>query len=125
MVMAFACSPFSAEWRRFSIAAQLPPKRLSRLFAFQIGLPLAERRQPVHAGAVNEGPLRRRDVFGLPGPGLLRGVLQGAPVGEGELPGERTELVHGVEMGGRLLVRLAAGEERDSRDGARHAGLEQ
>ena len=82
--------------RRLFIAAQNAAKRLSRLFAFQIGLPLAERRQPVHAGAMNEGALRRRDVFGLPGPGLLRGVLQGAPVGEGEFPGERGELVHGV-----------------------------
>src|SRR6478735_11305948 len=99
MVMAFACSPFSAEWRRFSIAAQLPPKRLSRLFAFQIGLPLAKRGEPVHAGTVNEGALRCRDVFGLSPPGLLRGMLERTAVGEGELPGQGAELVHGIAMG--------------------------
>ena len=37
----------------------------------------------------------------------------------------RAELVHGVEMGGRLLVRLAAGEERDARHRARYAGLQE
>src|SRR3954453_6248781 len=96
--MAFACSPFSAEWRRSCIAAQLPPKRLSRLFSFQILLPLAEPREPVHAGAVRKGALRRRDILGLAGPCLLRRRLQGAAVGEGQLPGKRTELVHGIEM---------------------------
>src|SRR3954452_5960978 len=122
MVMAFACDPFSAEWRRLCIAAQLPPKRLSRLFAFQVGPPLAERRQTVHPGAVDEGALGGGHVFGLSGPGLLGGMLQGTAVRESELPGERAQLVHGVEVGGRLLVGLAAGEERDPRDGTRHAG---
>src|SRR5690242_9841832 len=99
-----AWDSFSAEWRRRPIATQLPPKRLSRLFAFQVGLPLAERRKSVHPGAVDEGALRGRRVFGLSGPGLLRGVLQRTAIGEGELPGQRGELVHGVEVGGRLLV---------------------
>src|SRR4029079_814452 len=96
-----AWDSFSAEWRRRPIATQLPPKRLSRLFAFQVGLPLAERRKAVHAGAVNEGALRGGHIFGLAGPGLLRGMLQRTAVGEGELPGERPELVHGIEVGGR------------------------
>src|SRR5215831_1075052 len=98
MVMAFACDPFSAEWRRLCIAAQLPPKRLSRLFAFQVGLPLPEGRQPVHPGAVDEGALRSGDVFGLSAPGLLRGVLQRTAIREGELPGEGAQPVHGVEV---------------------------
>src|SRR6185436_7090238 len=112
MVMAFACDPFSAEWRRSCIAAQLPPKRLSRLFAFQVGLPLAERRQPVHPGAVDEGPLCGGNVFRLSGPGLLRGVLQRTAIGEGELPRQRPELVHRVKVLGCLLVGLTAREER-------------
>jgi hypothetical protein len=33
-------------------------------------------------------------------------------VAEGEPPGQATDLIHGVEMRGRLVVRLAAGEER-------------
>src|SRR3954466_2640533 len=98
MVMAFACDPFSAEWRRLCIAAQLPPKRLSRLFAFQVGLSLAECRQPVHPGTMDGGALRRGHVFGLSGPGLLRGMLQGPAVGEGELPGQGAKLVHRVEV---------------------------
>ena len=52
-------------------------------------------------------------------------MLERTPIGESELPGQGAELVHGVEVGGRLLVRLAAGEERDPRDGSRHAGFEQ
>src|SRR5689334_10791375 len=105
--MLSAWDPFSAEWRRSFIAAQLPPKRLSRLFAFQIGLPLAEGGKPVHAGAVDKRALCGAHIFGLSGPSLLRGVLQGTAVREGELPGERPKLVHGIEVGGRLLVGLA------------------
>ena len=51
----------------------------------------------------------------LAGPGLLRRRLQRAAVGEGELPGQAADPVHGVKMGGRLLVRLAAGQEGDAR----------
>src|ERR1043165_3599133 len=119
-----AWDPFSAEWRRSGIAGELPPKRLSRLLAFQVGLPLAERRQAVHPGAVDKGALRGGDIFGLSGPGLLWGVLQRTAVGESELPGERGELVHSVEVGGRLLVGLAAREECNARHRARHAVLQ-
>src|ERR1041385_4138856 len=98
MLMAFACDAFSAEWRRLCIAAQLPPKRLSRLFAFQVGLPLAKRRQGVHPGAVDESALGRRHILGLSRPRLLRGVLQRTAIGEGELPREWPKLVHGVEV---------------------------
>jgi nucleoid DNA-binding protein len=41
--------------------------------------------------------------------------LQGAAIGEGEPPGQAAGLVHGVEMCGRILMRLAAGQERDAR----------
>src|SRR3954454_22795513 len=99
--MAWPCDPIRAEWRRRScIAVENAAKRLSRLFAFQILLPLAERGERVHAGAVGEGALRGGDVLGFAGPGLLRRGLQGAAVGERELPGQGPELVHGIEMRG-------------------------
>src|SRR4051812_5713495 len=102
--MAWPCDPIRAEWRRRScIAVENAAKRLSRLFAFQILLPLAERGKRVHPRAMGEGALRRGDVLGFPGPGLLRRGLQRAAVGEGELPGQGPKLVHGVEMRGRLL----------------------
>src|SRR6188474_3428799 len=108
--MRLAWGPISAEWRRFCLILQEnEPERLSRLFAFQIGLPLAERRETVHPGAMREGALGARDVLGLAGPGLLRGRLQRAAIREGELPGERAEPVHGIEVRGRLLVGLSAG----------------
>src|ERR1051325_10730630 len=123
--MSTAWDPFSAEWRRWSfIARKNAAKRLSRLL-FQVLLPLPQCRKTVHPGAMREGALGGRDVLGLAAPGLLRSGLQGAAVREGELPRERSELVHGVEMGGRLLVGLPAREERDTGDRGRHAGLEQ
>ena len=45
------------------------------LFPFQIGLPLAERGEAVHARAVDEGALRRSDILGFAGPRGLRGML--------------------------------------------------
>src|SRR5829696_8412319 len=101
--MLLAWGPIRAEWRRsWLIPRENEQERLSRLFAFQIGLPLTERRKPVHPGAVRKGALGVRDVLRLAGPGLLRGGLEGAPIREGERPGKRPEPVHGVEMGGRL-----------------------
>src|SRR4051812_37788506 len=99
--------------------------RLSRLFALEVGLPLAQRREPVHFRPVDEGALRGGDVFGLAAPSLLRRRLKRAAIGERELPRERPELVHRVEVRGCLLVRLAAGEERNAGHRRRHAGLEQ
>src|SRR5581483_2356862 len=55
-----------------------PGRRLSRLL--QLLLPLAQRGQAVHLGAVQVGGLAGLDI--LAGPGLLRGGLQGAAVGE-------------------------------------------
>src|SRR6266700_566738 len=121
----FAWRLILAEWRRSSfIAMQNAAKRLSR-FLFQILLPLAERRQAVHPGAMGKSALRGRDVLGFAAPGLLRSRLQGAAIREGEFPGQWSKLVHGVEMRGCVFVRLAAGEERDTRHRAGHAGLEQ
>src|ERR1700730_11534086 len=114
-----------AEWRRSSfIAVQNAAKRLSR-FLLQILLPLAERREAVHPGPMGKSALRGRDVLGLAAPGLLRGGLQGAAIREGEFPGQRSKLVHRIEMRGCVFVRLAAGEEGDTRNRAGHAGLEQ
>src|SRR5882672_8339032 len=123
--MLFAWSPILAEWRRSSfIAVQNAAKRLSR-FLFQILLPLAERREAVHFGAMGKGALRRRGVLGFATPGLLRSRLQGAAIREGEFPGQRPKLVHRIEMRSGIFVRLAAGEEGDARNSAGHAGLEQ
>ena len=97
----------------------------SRGFALEIGLPLAERRKPVHFGAMAERALRGGDVFRFARPSLLRRRLQRAAIGESQMPGQGAELVHGVEMRGRFLVRLAAGQERDAGHRGRHAGLEQ
>src|SRR5690606_2778085 len=82
----------------------------------QAVVPLALGGQGVHPRAVDEGALGGRDVLGLAAPGLLRRGLQGAAVGEGHLPGEAADLVHRVEVGGGLLVRLAAGEVGDARN---------
>src|SRR5256714_952932 len=126
-------------WPSTSSAAPLPwttgASALTRLI--MVRLSVAARRtstaatspapsaEAIHGGAVDEGTLRCRDVFALPGPGLLRRRLQRAAVAEGEPPWQRTRLIHSVEVRGRLLVRLAAGEKRDAGHGRRHAGLEQ
>src|SRR6185312_8394338 len=96
----------------------------SRRLLFQVRLPFAERGEAVHGGAMRESALRRGDVFLLAAPGLLRRRLQGASVGEGEFPWEAADLVHGVEMGGGLLVRLTAGKESDAWHRGRNAELE-
>src|SRR5262249_7296586 len=70
--------------------------------------PLAERRGAVHGRAMGKGALARGNVFRFTAPGLERSRLQGSPVREGELPGERTHLVHERKVGGGVLVRLAA-----------------
>src|SRR3954451_8779894 len=77
-------------------------KALRRLL-LQVLLPLPARRQAVHRSAVGEGALRGRDVLGLAGPGFLRRCLEGATVAEREAPRQVADLVHGVEVGGRLL----------------------
>src|SRR5262249_38355167 len=86
-------------------------------FPLQILLPLPARGEAVHHGAMGEGALGGRDVFAPAGPGLLRRGLQRAAVAEGDAPRQAADAVNGVEVGGCLLVRLAAGEERDAGDG--------
>ena len=54
--------------------------------------PFAERRGAVHLGAVGEGALAGGDVLALAAPGLQRGRLQGAAVGERQLPRQRAQL---------------------------------
>ena len=92
-----------------------------RRFAFQVGFPLAERGEAVHHGAVVEGALCCRDVFGFAGPGFLRRGLQRAAVGERDVPRQRAHLVDGVEMRGGVFVGLAARQERDTGHGGGHA----
>ena len=71
--------------------------------------------RPFMRGAVGERALGGGDVFALAAPRLLRRGLQRAAVGEGQLPRQAADLVHRVEMRGRVLVRLAAGEKGDAR----------
>src|SRR5207247_10420027 len=93
-----------------------------RCLLLQIVLPLAEAGETVHHGAVREGTLRRRDVFALARPCLLRGGLQRAAVAEGEPPRAAANSVYRIEMGGRLLVRLTSREEGDAASRGADAG---
>ena len=62
------------------------------------------------------------------GAGIPEGEGSGATVGEGvpegEGPGAIGEAVHGVEIGGRLVLRLPPRQEDDPRDGGGHAALQ-
>ena len=55
-----------------------------------------------------------------PLPRLQRGRLERAAVGERQLPRVRPHRVHRVQVRGRVLVGLAAGEEDDPRNRRRH-----
>src|SRR5690349_17251158 len=74
----------------------------------EVWRPLAERGERIHACAVGEGLLCRGDVLILAVPGEQRRGLEGAAIGESELPGQGAEPVHSREVRGRLFVRLAA-----------------
>src|SRR5215471_18827079 len=52
------------------------------------------------------------------------GAAWSAAVAEGDAPRQAADAVDGVEMGGCLLVRLAAREESDAGHGGGHAGFE-
>src|SRR6185503_14314671 len=52
----------------------------------------------VALGTVVEGLLARTHVAFLAGPGLESGLLEGAAVGEAELPGHGADGVHGVQV---------------------------
>ena len=73
---------------------------------------------------MRKSALGGRDIFRFAFPGRLRCVLKRATVRERQLPGQIADLVHGVEMGGRLFVALSAGQEGDPGYGSRHAQLE-
>ena len=73
---------------------------------------------------MRERRLRGLHVRRLTLPRLERGLLQRAAVRERERPRAAAELVHDVQMLGRELVRLAAGQERDPRHRRRHGALE-
>ena len=78
----------------------------------------------VHLRAVEVGLLGRLDVRRLAAPGLERGRLERAAVGEAELPRVRAERVDRVQPRRRVLVGLAAGEEDDPRHRGRHVAAE-
>ncbi|KAF7024954.1 hypothetical protein CFC21_037212 [Triticum aestivum] len=64
-------------------------------------------------------------VLRLAGPGLEGALLEGTPEGEGQVPGLLgLELVHGVQVQGRLLLTLSTGEEDNGGDGSRDGPLE-
>src|SRR5947209_20108818 len=87
--------------------------------------PAAHRGETVHAGAMGEGGLRRRDVARLSRPGLLRRRLQRASIAEGDRPRQRAKAVDGIEIGSHLDIGLTAGQESDAGYRHRHAALEQ
>src|SRR4051794_33691307 len=91
----------------------------SRRLLLQVLLPLAKRCETVHVRAMRECTLACGIVLRLARPRLLRRGLEGAAVGEGEIPWQVADLVHHVEMSGRLLVGLAARQESDARHRAR------
>src|SRR3712207_7471820 len=65
-----------------------------------------------------------RSVRGVALPGLHRQVLQRPRVGEAELPGEvLVERVHSVQVRGRPLVALAAGDRKSTRLNSSHANI--
>src|SRR5437016_5345128 len=96
----------------------------SRSFFFQVRIPLADSGEAVHARTMCERTLCQSEIGGLAVPRLLWRRLQGAAVGESEPPGNVEALVDGVQMCGRVFVRLSAGKKSDSRHRRRHAGLE-
>src|SRR5262245_66639405 len=98
--------------RAVSGSACLPPRDESddalRRLAFQVLLPLPERGEAVHHGAVEESTLTGSNVLGLARPRLLRRRLQRPAVAEGEFPRQAADLVHRVEVRRRGLIRLPA-----------------
>ena len=77
-----------------------------------VQLPVAG--EAVHLGAVQERRLAGGGVRVVALPRVERRGLQRAAVRERHLPRVRAELVDRVEVGGRLLVALAAGQEHDA-----------
>src|SRR5262245_24008874 len=94
-----------------------------RLF-LHVGFPLTKCRKPVHFRAMREGALRRGDVFRFALPDRLRGMLKRPTVREREPPRQISDLVHCIEVGGRLLVALSARKKSDSGHGSGNAILE-
>ena len=68
-----------------------------------------------YQGSLDELLLAGLAVLWLASPGLEGGGLQGAAVGEGDGPGPvKGTLVHGIQVDGGLLLRLAARQEGDA-----------
>jgi len=83
---------------------------------------LAKLRHAVLLGAAGENGLRLVLLRVITGPGLKDGVLQGAGVGEGHVPGVG-RLVHGVEVQGGVKLRETAREEHNTSSGGGNARL--
>lgn len=79
-------------------------------------LVLANGSHAVGVGSLQECPLGLTDVLLLSLPGLETGLLESTSVGEGELPGARHALddIHGMQVEGSILLRLATREEYDT-----------
>ncbi len=91
------------------------PRVLGRDRLLHVGRVAPRPRRAVEPRAMHVRSLRRRDVLRLAGPRLERGRLERAAVRERQLPRMRPERVHRVQVRGRVLVGLAAGEEHDPR----------
>src|ERR671916_2026939 len=99
--------------------------RLRGLFLLHLPgvVPVAGGRR--HPGAVVEDLLRLLHVPFFAAPDLHRLLLQGAGPGEGDLPREVVvHTVHRVQVRGRVLAALAAGEQDDAGHRRRHAAQE-
>ena len=80
--------------------------------------------EAVQSGAMGDCALAGGDILRLAVPSLQRCRLQRAAVGKSELPRQTAGRVHERQMGSRLLVGLAARQERNARHRRRHTGLQ-
>ena len=95
-------------------SAMRPSRPTPRRTPFRTSTPPS--RQAVHARPVRQRSLPGRHVRGIAAPCLERRGLQRAPVRERQLPRVRPDPVHLVQVDGRILVRLTAGQEDDAGD---------
>ncbi|GIL45396.1 hypothetical protein Vafri_2646, partial [Volvox africanus] len=96
---------------------------LGSLLALSGRVVLAELSIGVRLGALEERSLGDWNVLSLALPRLQDSVLKGAGIRERHVPWVGL-LVHGVQVQGRLKLRLAAGQEHDARHGRRHTAAQ-
>ncbi|GMS91026.1 hypothetical protein PENTCL1PPCAC_13201, partial [Pristionchus entomophagus] len=86
---------------------------------------LAERCGAIGGSTAEQNLLGGCDVLVLASPGLEHGLLEGATIGEGQLPWlEQGRLVDGVEISGGVQLALSSREEGDAWNGGGHSSSE-